>query len=273
MYENNKVGIELEYEGNLGPLPDTYSWNSVADGSLVNGVEYVLVEPTSLIHLTDKLDELFANLAGKVIKKSVRTSTHIHVDVRNLTFQQRIKALIGFWAFENALVETQPQDRRGNHFCLRYQDCSGLYENILQCINVGDFFHNPREYKYAAANIASIPLRGSLEFRFLEAMTDKYKIFWWARLLTDIVNTCANLDTKELHDLIETGEILTMFDTGVDINDLRKSLETNKDDLLDFCGELMDGVPEKIKFSPYIEKKPELDNEEHEAVDMIQEDI
>src|SRR5690606_25615934 len=129
------IGLEIEVEGSLKAIADVHAqpkyWTSKQEGSLRGGVEYVLYSPVPMKELPDALDEI-----GKVfeqcpkIVRSIRCSTHMHVNVSDLTIQQIYNVIGYYYLIEDILVNTQGPVRKGNLFCLRMSDAEFLAEAL-----------------------------------------------------------------------------------------------------------------------------------------------
>ena len=110
------VGVEFELEGmNRFRVDDpefAAYWKIVEDGSLRDGgKEFVLSRPFAGADL-DKALSLFdkhVSKSGHDIKISDRTSVHVHIDVRDLTFAQ-------LTIFETALFNMAGETRANNIF-------------------------------------------------------------------------------------------------------------------------------------------------------------
>src|SRR5690554_1570006 len=89
--EGFRVGIKVEVEGVLQHYEQNgspRSWTAHGDGSLRNGIEFVTTNPTPMSGLNAKLRSLSNWFEGTEPQFSHRTSTHIHVNVSDLTADQ-----------------------------------------------------------------------------------------------------------------------------------------------------------------------------------------
>ena len=206
------IGIEIEAEGPHGGANPASKWQhnriqanrnpkywiTKEDHSLRNGVEYVTTTAVPLSELDACLAE-FAEFSKdtKYRTESIRTSVHYHINVGDLTLNQVLAAIVGYWLLETPLVGTQPAYRIGNLHCLRVSDadflvndlCSALEKEAVPLVEgfLGD------NVKYAALNLNTVYRFGSLEFRFNAGSTDIKEIGEWARFFHTMVHRFAKL--------------------------------------------------------------------------------
>lgn len=190
-YADGSLGIEVELEGDVSACQHQSIplWGAKADGSLRNGVEYVLVEPTRINKL-DLIGETFKQaLKGYQPQTSIRTSMHIHVCVASMTLQEVYNAIFAYYMLEELLVAAQPKERQGNLFCLRMSDSRVLSYDLRHSLKSKHYFSHFRQeaHKYAALNLAAVCKYGSLEFRFMQATYDPSEIMKWAKALHELV--------------------------------------------------------------------------------------
>lgn len=201
------VGVEVELEGTSLPsnldYPDFNKyWKSKPEPSLRNGVEYIFRKPLPLIDAKRAVEAFEKTLkeAKAVVSKSIRTSTHIHVNVSMYTMPQLYGALCVYYLLEELLVDTQPETRKGNLFCLRMSDANGIQASILRGIQSREHFFvfNNDQHKYGALNLAAVTRFGSFEFRFLQAYTDAKELQNWIRIFTRIVSYGVNKSVRDI---------------------------------------------------------------------------
>lgn len=187
--KSGDFGIEIELEGTLAPFESMY-WTSVPEGSLRHGIEYITMEPYPIQTLDNVLADFEKGISQFKVKHSIRTSTHIHINVSSFTLQEVYTVVGFFWLFENLLVKKNGKDRQGNLFCLRSGDAELLVYNILaEITNNSPFtFSGDNSNRYASINLASVRKFGSLEFRFLRSYTDSDTLSKWVRGLYSFVH-------------------------------------------------------------------------------------
>lgn len=204
------AGVELEMEGNRFPK-EVKGWKAVADGSLREGIEFVLETPEGALKLKESLLAMGEAFEANQTKRSYsfRTSTHVHVNVSNLTISQ-VKSIVAlYYLFENQFTGFCAKHRQGNRFCLRLREA----EMIVPL--VGKFFRDerppsPDHAKYMALNLATLSKYGTLEFRTLEGTDDWSKIYTWVRALLRLrkvgkeVGSIADFKDKSVEELADT---------------------------------------------------------------------
>lgn len=161
------IGVEIEMEKNLSPLFDSLVlsqfWATTEDGSLQNGAEFVLRQPLKGEDLGMALDSFETNSTYPLNSHGgARCSVHVHLDVRDLSKQQRTQLLALIALFDKLLFYvTNNIERSKDVFC-------------VPLVDIGD---NPFEYtsgfkrfggkSYSSVSMSSIIKFGSLEFRHL----------------------------------------------------------------------------------------------------------
>lgn len=209
------IGLEIEAEGpNLPPIdPERKSfWQSVAEGSLRSGLEYVFRHPLPIQAVPKALDE-WANLTFDTeFYDSIRTSTHIHVNVSHLTQLQVIKIICAFWLIENALVNMHGAQRIGNLFCLRCSDAEALPMLLIDDIRKVQPFQTSgaENLRYSSLNLASLRKFGSLEFRFMKGMYKTPELLKWINALHYFVVQASKI--KNINETLELARRISPLD-------------------------------------------------------------
>ncbi len=217
------VGLEIEMEGvSSQAVANLTHWNRVSEGS-ISGYEIVLKKPKCQ-------DELFLALCEiDVIKGrqsldnafSERTSVHVHVDIRDMTFNQMMAFITLSAMFEPVLYKYVAEHRSNNHFCWSLLDCQDLINRITK-VYKADSTTNSRNNaisqawtasatKYAGINLSSVPRYGSLEFRMHEGTANKNSIIRWINILLSIKAYCMERDNITPLNVLQTKE-----DMGID---------------------------------------------------------
>lgn len=188
---NDFVGVEIELERasaiNFEGIGD--GWTIHSDGSLRNsGAEFVFAGPSNGAATITRLNQLEAGIAAARKKGnygilSARTSTHVHVDVRDLTKRQLMRMIVLYSVFENVLFETYAEERLANHFCLPFSDCFELVGCLSWLNSSYDTFSNemnhPNIGRYCAFNLKSIFKFGTVEFRHTQAKVTTPELLEW----------------------------------------------------------------------------------------------
>lgn len=194
------LGVEIEVEGNNLPVEGNRYWRAEQDGSLRNGMEYVMVEPMDLKKLSPALKTLqtLFNKAKSKLAFSFRTSVHMHVNVQDLTPSQIYAMIYTYSLLEGPLMTFCGEDRKCNRFCLRFEDAEAMAYEIGAMFYEGDngVKRRPNDrMRYAALNIEALSKYGSLEFRAMEGSMDIPRLVTWGAILNNIREYAIRADT------------------------------------------------------------------------------
>lgn len=198
------VGIELELENIDGYLNkgviDTNLWEEHRDGSLRgNSTELVTRFPIKGDNLLAALDNVY-EAAGNSMEamKSLRTSTHIHVNALDMSVEAVCIFMLAACFAEPYLLEISDPYRKYCGYCLPSKS------PIANA--VASFLHNKKlrvqaESRYYGVNILALEKYGTIEFRHFSTphtLDDAIKI----------VNICTDLKKLAL-ELESTPKFLT----------------------------------------------------------------
>ena len=191
-----EIGIEVEVEGGPWPEDPPTNWVTHQDGSLRNGIEYVIRQPVAREKVRDSLSKLAAGLANSRLNFSYRTSIHVHVNIQSLTVRQWVSYVAAFIVLEEALVDIVGPKRAGNKFCLRVCDADQPVQMIRGGIRNGDLHAVLRgDIKYASMNVLASATHGTLEFRAMEGNLNVDWITAWADVLLAIKDYAIKVDS------------------------------------------------------------------------------
>lgn len=206
---NGDVGLEIECEGKGFKEVFTQYWRSEDDGSLRGvypntRIEYVLHNPIPVVEVKDAVLELKKNIPNAVPDFSFRTSVHAHVNVLNMTGPQVLAFIYTYLLLEEPLMNFCGKERKGNRFCLRYQDADGMTVVLERLFSKGVesiLGFEEENIRYAAINLAALRKYGSIEFRGMRGTLDEQLINIWAMALVSIRNyACHQIDCLDVHD-------------------------------------------------------------------------
>jgi hypothetical protein len=185
------VGVEHELEGASGRHYDASfdDWKAVSDGSLRGGgIEYVLKEPLAGEELVNSL-KILDEYVGKQtnIHKNDRTSTHVHIDARDMTVDQLILFIVLYMVYEQAIFSLCDASRIENNFCIPVRKNGGVIRRLKSLVNNKDnasILHDlaDNHYRYASMNLASLQRFGSIEFRMRETLTSAEPLLEWINI-------------------------------------------------------------------------------------------
>ena len=198
-FKNIRVGIEIELE-NLQPFPSKVpnTFAIVADHSLKElGIELVSV-PIKVQYLEVELTRLYQGI-GDNWKASSRCSTHIHLNVRDMTIDELYKLHLLYLIFERSLYRYSG-DRWNNIFCIPLHHSMDI-SYTLQQLNRG-YFHTTN--KYLGFNTCPISGNdgsnkyGTIEFRHMTGGRTPKDIILWCNLIISLKLASKKLTTSDL---------------------------------------------------------------------------
>lgn len=186
---NHRIGIEFELENWCTEAQD-HLYNAIPsalyditdDGSLRNnGVEIVTKPITAVQGL------YFARVISELpVTYGPRTSTHVHVNVRDLTSGQLLTLVNTYAVVEKLIYDFVGPSRRRGVFCVPLQESSlprtfSMYkETKLLNITTGWL-------KYSGLNLKPINSYGTVEFRHFTGCSDYPKFEKWIHILMSLV--------------------------------------------------------------------------------------
>lgn len=190
------VGVEVEMEGlDLpngipGRTDSRVGWVVHQEGSLRNGgVEYVMDRPCPFDEVEQAVGLLYRQfeLSGSALHPSIRTSTHVHINITDLKVNE-IASFVCLWGmFEDVLVNWCGPTRSGNLFALRMADCPKVMNDWLNFFSSGFYYGAFKENnRYLALNPCAMQKFGSLEVRSLRGLQNKEMLINWVSLLRRI---------------------------------------------------------------------------------------
>lgn len=177
-------------------IPMSY-WKAEADHSTRNfGVEYVLSVPLSYTSTLDALTEFNTHLGDvDFVKNAPGTSVHVHVNMLGQTCLTLANFLALWTMFEGNLTNYSGEFRRSNLFACGIRNAEMNIRNIIKLLREldnGDVraFLNLKaqapNLKYAACNIGTLGLYGSVEIRCFRGTTDVKEIKDWLSIIDKI---------------------------------------------------------------------------------------
>jgi hypothetical protein len=212
-----RAGIELELEGiDIDEVECPFNWRAVSDGSLRNnGIEFITNGGFAGEDLEEALDNLQDYLDGEDYDVTERCSTHIHIDVRDMTPAQITNFLCLSVMLEHVLFNLFGNTRTANTFCIATDGGSTNFDNIVNSINNPESLIDYTWSKYAAIGLKRIRDLGTVEFRMFKAITEKAQyvqvlnvLFAMKRMAKDMFSPSALVDFKLQHN---TSEIIQVY--------------------------------------------------------------
>ena len=231
--ETGLVGLEIEVEGltNGQPYPEYY-WHGKEDHSLRNhGYEYASIPlrgyqiEKALLYL----NQLITN-TGVTPQFSNRCSVHVHLNVRDMTWEQVRTLVLLYSIFEKHFFHIAGTKRENNIFCVPLYKCD-LKHGITQLE-----YYIENWQKYCAINLGPIlgsqdvGRFGTIEFRHLYGTLDTKTIIDWVNnlfklRLAAVNNSFADMWEKVIN-LNSTSEYIQLYkDVFGEYADLNKMLK------------------------------------------------
>lgn len=169
----SRVGVEVEVEDCPNPPDLSPFWEMHHDGSLRNsGIEYVFSSPLAGAEIVKAVHMFDHAMVATKPDLSWRTSTHVHVDLRDMTVNQVKKLILAYLLFEDLLILCQGKHREDSNFCpavsyaqFQLEVINGLLRSdpeVWHRASVGE--------KYSAINLKAMVTHGTIEFRGGSAM-------------------------------------------------------------------------------------------------------
>lgn len=188
------MGIELEYEGmDLSVVSQAFADSRrirvIQDHSLKHkGVELIFRQAMCGDLVVKALDEVFNALKAKKQEpylKGNRCSTHVHINVTDLTVPELKNFILFSYLCEPALLDTCSKDRRHNSFTVGIERTRD-FDWILANIQDNNLQFNVDMAKYRAIGLNSLYSLGSLEFRMFNGSCDQGQILDWINFIQEI---------------------------------------------------------------------------------------
>ena len=218
------LGFEIELEGiHGGRWPQNIEgWVRKDDGSLRNGKEYIFAGPQSGDMALNSLRAMAAKMAEVGVDPTFRCSTHVHLDVRDLNWDQYERTILLYMVFEDMFFDHCQPYRRHSNFCVPFQSNDWLSQyfgqRVIGCENLAHKFNNLQMWpKYSGLNLQVTTTFGSIEFRGSHAIVDEAELIGLAQRMlylkkfvvedesTDHYGFLAKVATKAASDVFPVG--------------------------------------------------------------------
>lgn len=183
-YEIEDVTSVLDEDGHGLPFSlteETQWWGGLGfqrDGSLRNNGIEVVTEPVNFNRALEEFNRVHTYVKVGPEAYTHRTSTHVHVNVQNLT-EEQVKTLMLLYAlYEPLFFDYVGEERANNIHCvpLAYTYLPTKYNRELSYLVEG-------WSKYTAFNLLPVRSFGTVEFRHLYG-TGSYTVYYkWISLL------------------------------------------------------------------------------------------
>lgn len=200
------VGVEIEVEGCGNeldwPVGLANGWTVEKDPSLrgPGAKEFILQHPSSLARGIHRVRSFFKHVEQYREEEpgtfvfSERTSIHVHVDVRALTWLEVLSVARLYLVFEKSLFDLVGRQRYHNIFCTPLSA-------TLACNGEEDGF---RVDKYCALNLKTTGTIGTVEFRGMAGTDDHESIVRWMTMCASLVEFCFQNSPDKVRSMINT---------------------------------------------------------------------
>jgi len=168
-------GIEVETDrGDYNDAPE--SWGVKRDGS-ISGMELVSPIMSGDAGL-ESIEEMYSNVDPEF---DYRCGIHVHINVRDLTDEQRFSVIKAFAASKDRWFNYVDPDRHTNTYCDVDLPTPGNDYNA--------YMRNYPNTRYCWCNLKSIMTHGTIEIRLLEGTDDVKKVIDWVVMLLEFVES------------------------------------------------------------------------------------
>lgn len=187
------IGIEHEFERYAGRGDIPADWRAESDGSLRNnGIEFILREPLAGSDLQRAVQAFDAYYQQSGMEINERTSTHVHIDVRNMSVEQYRNFIFTYLLLEDVLFGLCHAARIGNPYCSPLSHSENMRSTFISMLDghlSGDMFGE--SLRYGAISLNASRTLGSLEFRMRETVGSSAELVPWINIIMDMRNFAA----------------------------------------------------------------------------------
>jgi len=137
--------------------------------------------------MTLQLLYLYKELDSTTARPSLRTSTHVHVNVQPRTLEE-LRIIVGFSILaEPLLMSFAGETREENIYCVPFYRTPSEVDTIAAAVNTQTFEHLGNTCKYSGLYLAPVLRFGTIEYRHAPFWTDRITLEKWL----DIITVCA----------------------------------------------------------------------------------
>lgn len=213
------IGIEIEAEGVSSNIANGVPcWNIITDDSLRNNGREFVTPPVTPEVARQALIALYATFRKAEPDFSWRTSTHVHLNMREDKVEQVMCLLLLYILFEDSLFSFVGDDRRQSNFCVPVQETNLSY-TISRILSGKQTLPALCEIwqKYTALNPRPLCFndhagggpggshtsgKGTIEFRHLEGTANLTKVVNWINLILCLQKFARQTNLEELEGRI-----------------------------------------------------------------------
>ena len=221
-YVNNKferaVGVEIETTGYEHRIDDfdssQFDFRKAYDGSVnaydedYKGVEYIS-KPMTGDYLFRQIDNIGNYLLDNDFKVNKSCGLHIHIDARDLFYEQLKGILIVAKTFEDIIFRIVPRSRSKSRWCrkvpmekhhiTRIESNSDLIQSWYESSDTYPDFDKYNDSRYHGLNLHARVYLGTIEFRYHSGTNNPTKIKNWITICQHIVSKGIELGNEISH--------------------------------------------------------------------------
>lgn len=200
---NLLTGVENELESCSVFMNRTLAmWSKIHEGSLRGdaGYEYILSQPLAGQELMESLYALEAAITkqGIVPDVNIRTSTHVHINVRNFTLEQITNMLCTAISVECLLMNYVGKERENSSYAIPFSRRSVELQHIARLAALRKetsamLLKNTlagvvrQMCKYSSVNLSNLLTLGTIEFRMRGGCFRTAETLEWINIIHKIV--------------------------------------------------------------------------------------
>ena len=211
---DRRVGIEVELE-NITSRHTSQWWDCIGDDSLRNeGREFVFKRPVGGVDVEKAVRGLVKMLRNEDQQRSIRTSTHVHVDVRDYSVEQLGNLILLYTACESYIYTLGGKHRYDNIYCPGFTSSQQLLSQAAKMLVVrqGSLAGELNRWcKYSGFNLGAILQHGSVEFRMFEGYSTPHLLLQWVKCVTKLVDTAHEMTRAEVLECIGGDAIRSIY--------------------------------------------------------------
>lgn len=218
----HRVGVEIEVERFTNRRARLNYWNMVNDGSLRNnGQEFTFRGPLGGKDAFDAIAEIDTLLYTTKPDLNIRCSTHVHVDVRDMTVPQLKRLILAYAFYESFLFNQSGRYRMKSNFCMPLCVAEGLTNILTTSWGHPDedflFQVTERWDKYSAINLIPMRSYGSVEFRIAEGKSSKGQLLRLVNrfLALKELAIASDITDREFLDKLRDTDYRSIFQKGL----------------------------------------------------------
>lgn len=254
------LGIEIEVENVPKYFEPEFYWQSKEDHSLRNnGREFVSIPlrgaqvPYAIDYLKGMID-----IYNPEYDFNPRTSVHVHLNVRDMTWGQ-VKTLVLLYAiFERHFFHLAGTKREESIFCVPLYKTNQLRDLPNIETNLGNW------HKYNALNLCTllgangVGNYGTVEFRHLYGTLDKQILVDWINNILCLRNAATSISYEDVQERIKrmnsTSEYIVLYEAVFgQYADLRKMVKRDFESCVSYTKQALWGKDGLMKFPPRYE--------------------